>query len=293
MHPVSDILYFVVYHIVRYRRKVTRTNLTNAYPDRSQQERQRIEKAYYRHLADLLTEGIFNLYAHPRTLMRRYRFTNRQMVNAYYEKGQSVILMSAHYNNWEYMVSTLNFQLMHHGVGVGKPLNDKAVAGYVTRRRSRYGTEIVDQSNVRDVMEYYHRYQVPTAYMMLSDQSPSNERKSYWTTFLHQETPFLYGAEYFARKYNMPVLYYEVNKTRRGHYEVTFSNLCDNPSEVPQYTITQEYIHRLNETIDKAPQYWLWSHRRWKRTRPADVPLHEPCHQQDLTTQLNIKTQHS
>lgn len=265
----------MVYHLVRYRRKVTRTNLAHAFPDMTAEQQGDIERAYYHHMSDLLVEGIYNLYARPQAIMQRYHFVNRQLVNRYYEQGQSVILMSAHYNNWEYMITSLNYQLMHHGVGVGKPLDDKLVATYVTRRRGRYGTEIVDHTNVRQTMEYYHSHHVPVAYMMLSDQSPSDEHRSFWTTFLHQETPFLYGAEYFARKYNLPVLYYEVTKTSRGRYEVRFTVLCDKPDEVPQYTITSRYIQQLEKTIIAAPQYWLWSHRRWKRIRPQDVPLHK------------------
>ena len=92
---------------------------------------------------------------------------------------------------------------------------------------------------------------------------------------MHQETPFLYGAEYFARKYNMPVLYYEVTKVRRGYYEVRFTPLCENPSEVPQYVITSRYIKMLNETIDRQPEFWLWSHKRWKRTRPEGMELRQ------------------
>lgn len=274
MRLLSDILYSIVYYVVRYRRKVTRTNLANAYPQRTDEERCEIERAYYRHICDLLMEGVHNLtVASPRGIMRRYRFVNRQLVNRYYEQGRSVILMSAHYNNWEYMVTSLNYQLMHHGVGVGKPLNDRLLSKSITRRRERYGTEIVNHTDVRRVMQYYQEHNVPAAYMMLSDQSPSNEHKSFWTTFMNQETPFLYGAEYFARKYDMPVLYYEVSKVKRGFYEVRFSVLCDNPQEVPQYTIVSRYIDRLRATIDAAPQYWLWSHRRWKRKRPADMPL--------------------
>ena len=274
MKVLSDILYFIVYHLVRYRRKVTSSNLLHAYPERSDNERLALEKAYYHHICDLMLEGIHNLYAHPMSIMKRYRLVNHRLVNQYYERGQSIILMSAHYNNWEYMITSLNYQLMHHGVGVGKPLNDKFVANYITRRRGRFGTEIVDHTNVRQTIEYYQQHHVPVAYMMLSDQSPNDVHKCYWTTFMHQETPFIYGAEYFARKYDMPVLYYEVTKIRRGYYEVKFSTLCDKPNEVPQYSIVADYIQRLNRTIDAAPQYWLWSHRRWKRTRPAEVPLH-------------------
>lgn len=273
MKVLSDIIFFIAYRLVRYRRNVTRTNLSHAYPNLSDDDRNKLEKQYYHHLADLVVEGLHNLYATPRTILQHYHFVNRELVNAYYEKGQSVILMSSHYNNWEYMVSSLNFQLRHLGIGVGKPLDNKSIAGYVTRRRSRFGTEIVDHTNVRQTIEYYQSHHVPAAYMMLSDQSPSNPHKSYWTMFMHQETPFLYGAEYFARKYDLPVIYYEVIKKKRGHYDVTFSLLCDQPNAVPQYTIVARYVHRLAQTIDSAPQYWLWSHKRWKRKRPADMPI--------------------
>lgn len=276
MKLLADILYFIVYYLVRYRRKVTRTNLRNSFPDRSDAELLRLEKDYYRHISDLLVEGLHNLYASPKGILKRYRFVNRELVNAYYEQGQSVILMSSHYNNWEYMITSLNFQIRLLAIGVGKPLNDKSVASYITRRRARFGTEIVDQTTVRQTMAYYQQHHVPCAYMMLSDQSPSNEHKSYWTRFLNQETPFLYGAEYFARKYNLPVLYYDVTKVSRGHYEVRFTPLCEHPDEVPQYYITARYVQLLTDTINRAPQYWLWSHRRWKRTRPSDMPLMEP-----------------
>ena len=272
---LSDLLFVLAYHVVRYRRGVTRNNLNRAYPEREETWRKGVEKAYYRHMCDLIVEGIHNLYARPQNIMKHYRFLNREVVNRYYEQGKSVVLMSSHYNNWEYMITSLNFQVMHHGVGVGKPLQDKAVASYITRRRGRYGTEIVDQTDVRETMTYYHQHQVPVAYMMLSDQSPSNEHKSYWTTFMNQETPFLFGAEHFARKYNMPVLYYEVKKVQRGYYEVTFSKLCDTPNDTPLYTVTALYVQRLKATIDSAPQYWLWSHNRWKRHRPDDMPLHQ------------------
>lgn len=271
MYLLSDILYFIAYHLAGYRRKVVRENLSACFPDKSIQERRKIERQYYRHMCDLLIEGAYNLVASPEAIKRRYRLTNRQLVDRCYEQGRTVVLMSAHYGNWEYMVSSLNMQLLHHGIGVGKPLDDKSVAAFITRRRTRYGTQVVDQSDVRQHVAFYDRYHVPCALMMLSDQSPSNPHKSYWTQFLGRDTAFLYGAEYFARKYNYPVLYYSVRKVKRGYYEVTFSPLCERPEEVPQYSIVESYVRRLEQEIQAAPQYWLWSHRRWKLTREGRI----------------------
>lgn len=271
MYLLSDILYLLVYYVVGYRRKVVRDNLAACFLDKTDNERRSIARRYYRHMCDLLIEGAYNLYATPPSIKRRYRLMNRHLVDRYYEQGRTVVLMSAHYGNWEYMVSSLNMQLLHHGIGVGKPLEDKSVAGFITRRRTRYGTQVVDQTDVRQHVAFYDEHHVPCALMMLCDQSPSNPHKSYWTSFLGRDTAFLYGAEYFARKYNYPVIYYSVNKVRRGYYEVTFSQLCEHPEAVPQYTITELYARQLEEEIRQRPEYWLWSHRRWKLTREGRI----------------------
>ena len=268
MFLLSDILYLFAYYVVGYRRRVTRENLAACFPQKSGKERRRLERRYYRYMCDLLMEGVYNVFfATPPYLKRHNRIVNRQLVDRYYEQGKTVVLMSAHYGNWEYMVSSLNMQLLHHGIGVGKPLDDKSVAAFITRRRTRYGTQVVDQTDVREHVAFFDEHRVPCALMMLSDQSPSNPHRSYWTTFLGRDTAFLYGAEYFARKYDYPVLYYSVERVKRGWYEVRFSPLCEHPQEVPQYSIVEEYARRLERQIEEKPEYWLWSHRRWKLTR--------------------------
>lgn len=271
LYRISDGMYPLVYYVVRYRRVITEKNLERSFPEKSRAERTKIAKQYYRHLCDLIVEAIYGLSATRKEVMKHYKIINREVVNRYFEEGRSVVLMSAHYNNWEYMVLSIDFQLRHHGIGVGKPLNNKGFAKYLDAARIRYGDEVVDQYNVRETMAYYDRYHVPCAYMMLSDQTPSNPRKSFWTKFLNQDTPFLYGSEHFARKYNFPVLYYRVIKKKRGYYEVEFSEICSNPQELPEGGITMEYAHRLERLIQYEPQYWLWTHRRWKLKKPQEI----------------------
>lgn len=271
MYLISDILYFFIFHIFGYRKRLSYENLSKSFPEKNKQEIAHIQRKYYRHLCDLLVEGVYNMYATPKSILKRYQVVNRKIMDRYYEEGKSVVLISSHFNNWEYMVTSLSFQFRQHGIGVGKPLDNKSIASYLTKRRIRYGTEVVDHTNVRDVMEYYHKYQVPVAYMMLSDQSPTNPHKSYWTNFLNQDTAFLYGAEHFARKYNMPVVYYQVEKTKRGHYQVHLRTLHESPESIPQYSITQQYVEILEQAIKQQPEYWLWSHRRWKLTREGRI----------------------
>lgn len=267
----SSLLWRVVYHIVRYRRKVVKENLLRCFPEKTEAERRDIERAYYRHLCDLLVEGIYNMGASLDKIKKHYLFENAEILKPYYDQNRSVILASAHYNNWEYMITSLNSRINHHAVGVGKPLDNRGIGRFITGRRSRYGTEIVDQTDVRRVMDYFHLYNVPVAYMMLSDQSPSNPHRSFWTEFLGQDTPFLFGAEHFAKKYNMPVILYDVAKVHRGHYRVHFELMTDEPNSLPDGEITRRYVQHLETQIRRQPQYWLWSHRRWKLTHNGRI----------------------
>ena len=172
--------------------------------------------------------------------------------------------MSSHYNNWEWMILALDEMFKHHGVGVGKPNSDKVFEKLVNRARTRYGTEVVFADTVRDAFEHYESQHIPVAYMMLSDQSPNSKKRCYVTDFLHQRTGVIFGAEHFARKYNIPVLYYEVIKERMGKYRVDVQLITDAPNDCAEYGITQRYVELLEQTIRRKPQYWLWSHRRWK-----------------------------
>ena len=268
---LASLAWPLVYYLFRYRLKVVRGNLERCFPDMAVRERRRLERQYYRHLADLLAEGIYNLRAPVHKVARHYRFENADVLEPFYAQNRSVVLMSAHYNNWEYMITTLNSRISHHGVGVGKPLSNKNFGRFITARRARYGTEIVDQTDVRQAMAFYDRWQVPVAYMMLSDQSPSNPVKCLWTDFLGQDTAFLFGAEHFARKYNMPVFFYDVRKTRRGNYSVHFELFTDSPDSLPEGEITRAYARHLEQLVRSNPQYWLWSHRRWKLKRNGKI----------------------
>ena len=268
LYGLADFVYFVLYRIIKYRKKVVISNLSNSFPEKPDKELQAIAQKFYRHLADVFIEAILNLRLSKDKLLQRYRCTNAEILLPYYQAGKSVILMSAHYNNWEYMITTLEHQIKHHGVGVGKELSNKTLDKHLNKYRTRYGTEVVFANNVRNTFDYYHKYKVPTAYMMLSDQSPNNIHKCWWSTFLNQETGFIFGAEHFAKKYDYPVFYYDVQKVKRGYYEITFHLITQEPGEEQHGNITEKYIRHLEHTINQKPEYWLWSHRRWKHKKP-------------------------
>lgn len=271
LYWLSDFFYLMLYHIVRYRRKIVLQNLQNSFPEKGEKELHTIAKRYYRHLADIAVELILNMRLSPKKLFSRYKVTNPETTVKYFDQGKSIILLSSHYNNWEYMITSLEHQFLHHGVGVGKELSNKALDKCLNRRRTRFGTEVVFASNARETFEYYHKYRVPTAYMMLCDQSPNSKKRCWWTTFLHQDTGVIFGAEHFAKKYDIPVFYYDVKKVKRGYYEVTLRLITETPCETEKGEITEKYVSLLEETITRKPEFWLWSHRRWKHKRPSDL----------------------
>lgn len=205
-------LYLVLNYVVRYRRKVVEENLRSAFPEKGGRELRRLRNHYYWHLSQIAVEMIKMLVLPRWILRRRYHCANPEAVNAFYEQGRSVILMSSHYNNWEWMILALEEMFQHHGVGVGKGNSDKVFEKLVNRARTRYGTQVVFADTVRDTFEEYETQHRPAAYMMLSDQSPNSKKKCYVTQFLNHTTGVIFGAEHFARKYDIPVFYYQVIK---------------------------------------------------------------------------------
>jgi len=201
--------------------------------------------------------------------MKRYRCVNPEMVNDYFKQKKSVILMSSHYNNWEWMVLSLSLQFDFHGIGVGKPNSNKVFEKIINKARTRYGTEVIFADTVRNDIKKYDQEQKQCAYMMLSDQNPPNVEKSYITRFMNQPSAMIYGAEYFAKKYNYPVLYYVVKQRKRGYYEIEIKKITDNPQNEPYGSIIEKYIHYLQQTICEKPEFWLWSHKRWKHKVPT------------------------
>ena len=196
--------------------------------------------------------------------MKRYRCINPELVNTCFEKKQSVILMSSHFNNWEWMVLSLAMQFKHRGVGVGAPNSNKVFEELINHARTRYGTEVIFADHIREDFQKSTSGEQTTAYMMLCDQSPANLSRSYIATFLHQPAAIIFGGEHYAKKYNFPVFYYKVNKVKRGFYEIELKLITDTPNRLPHGAITEQYLALLEKTIREQPVFWLWSHKRWK-----------------------------
>lgn len=272
LYILSYPLYFLLAYILRYRKKIIDKNLTKSFPNWDEKTIKKTRNEFYWHLTQLGVEMLKMLSLSRKNVMRRYHCSNPELVNKYFEQGKSVVLMSSHYNNWEWMVLSLDMQFKHHGIGVGAHNTNKVFEKLINRARTRYGTQVVFHDNVREVMSYHETNHVPAAYMILSDQNPSNPKRCFVADFLNQKTGFIRGSEGFARKYDLPVLYYKVIKEKLGSYRIDVELITENPNELPDGAIMQRYTELLEDTLKSNPPYWLWSHRRWKHNFD-DAPL--------------------
>jgi len=265
LYVFSDIIYFTLYKVFGYRTKVIRRNLHNSFPSKSAKELKEIEIKFYHHLCDLIVESIKLFSLSQKEAERRLVFTNRELVDEYFNKGQSVIVIGAHYGNWEYVATISNLKLKHQLAGLYTILSNKFFENKMRESRGKYGMMLV---STKDVKKFYsNQPDIPNMMIFGSDQSPTFSKNVHWTQFLNQDTAVAFGAEKYAKEYNYPVLYGGLTKVKRGFYEVEFTLVEDNPQQTKQGEITENHVRILEDQINKQPEYWLWTHKRWKRKR--------------------------
>lgn len=265
MYLLSDLGCFLLRNVFRYRKKVVLSNLRNSFPVKSEEEIQALASAFYHHFTDILLESLKGLRLPKAELQRRFVYRNPEIFQPFFEKNQSVILLGSHYGNWEWGVLSFPLAVQHSVVGIYKPLKNKAVEGFLNSLRKKWGLHLAEMNQAgRAIVSYKNQ---PSIFVLIADQTPSDMRNAHWANFLNQDTPFLQGMDKLARQTGYPVFYFEIERVKRGFYEVTFSPICEAPKELPEGKITQRYAASLEATIRNSPADWLWSHRRWKRAR--------------------------
>lgn len=269
LYLFTDFFYLLLITVISYRRKVVRKNIANSFPDKTPKEKRKIERQFYRHFTDLLAEAVKNLSISKMQLKKRIHVLNRDAIDQLYIQGKNVIFVGGHYNNWEWIICAQNFLFAHQAVGIGMPMTNTFWDKRINLRRSRFGMKIVHAKNFKEVLAAEKGN--PVSLLVLADQSPGDSLKSYWTNFLGQDTAVAFGAEQIAHEYNYAVVYLHMNKASRGYYEVTFEEICSNPSEMEYGTITESHVKCLENDIRHKPQYWIWSHKRWKRKVPENL----------------------
>ena len=272
IYLISDFLYLILFYIAGYRRKVVYSNLRNSFPEKNKKEIDRIARHFYRHLCDLILESVKFYRMSEKDLDKRFAFHGLEKTNAYAAQGKSIILIGMHYNNWEWSSALQRFSA-HQALVVFNPLRNNAkMEQFLCHARERFGSKTVPINlSARTAIQFNKKGQ-PTCLFLVADQTPS-QQSHFWTTFLNQETPFFSGPERIAIKTGQPVFLHYTRKVARGKYEVDLIELFPEPGKVTSDTILLTYIDRMEKIIREKPEYWLWSHRRWKHKRPEDIAL--------------------
>jgi KDO2-lipid IV(A) lauroyltransferase len=265
---LSDLLYLIGYKIFGYRKAVVKSNLASAFPEKSKDELLQIERGYYHFLGDYLAESVKLMTISKKSLKKRLVFKGTEVINEIVESGQSCAVYLGHYCNWEWITSLpLWVTPKAHCGQIYHPLENQVADLIFLRLRQRMGAEcIAMQDTLRKVLEYKNQNQ-PIVIGYISDQKPFWNNIHHWVDFLHHDTPVLTGTERIARRMNHAVFYLDVRRLRRGYYEAEFKLITREPQQMPEFKLTDIYYQMLEASIHREPEFWLWSHKRWSRTR--------------------------
>lgn len=268
LYLISDLLYILVYYVVRYRRNVVKQNLQNAFPEKSVEERERIERKFYHHFCDLVVETVKTISISPEQLSKRIVATNPDLANKVLSSDRKVIAVAGHYCNWELLALGITSITKKKFLIIYKPLTNKVFDRFFINTRSRFrGIPVAMKLVLRKMVELKNE---PFMTVLLGDQTPVRHEATYFTNFLNQPTPVFLGVEKMAKSFDCEVYFCDMRKVKRGYYTYTAVPLIQDAKAAGPYEITKAHVQYLEQVIREVPEYWLWSHRRWK-FRPEDI----------------------
>ncbi len=262
----SDFLYIILYHVISYRKKLVRKNLALAFPEKTLLERKIIESKYYKHLSDLFLESFKSLNISEVEIKKRYSFKNFELLDELYKKKRNIILMGGHYASWEwfFIIDRLTDYKIN---AIYKKLSNKYFDSLIKKIRSKYNGNLISTKNTFKEILKNSKLKGLNIYGFASDQSPKKNKATYWNNFLNNFVPFHTGAEIIAKKYDMAVVYMNVEKVKRGYYLASFELITDKPTKYKDFKITEDFIKLLENQILKAPEYYTWTHNRFKHRK--------------------------
>lgn len=267
LYALSDLVSTLLYKVMGYRIDTVRSNLNRSFPEKSEQEIRKIEKAFYQHFCDVFIESMKSMSLSKKQVNQRFKIKNPELIEQY--KDRSIILYTAHQGNWEWFSFLPLFLSNHQVTTFYQPLSNSYFDGLMKLIRSRFGVICVESNKGYKSILQFARKNIPTLNIIIGDQSPRNDSTKHWTNFLNQETAFLIGSDKIAKKSNQVVLFPAYRKVKRGHYELEFKLLEESPKEHKNYHLIDQYAASLEKAISDSPALWLWSHRRWKLRKEA------------------------
>ena len=263
LYAFSDFIFLLVYRIFKYRKKVVKQNLRLVFPEKSPKEIKEITRKFYHHMCDMMVEAIKSLTISEKQMKKRFTFTNIEELRQHEEHNRSVVLMCAHYGSWEW-IFVLQTYIKAKGYAVYKRLTNKYFDRLVKRIRAKYNSHLITTKETIPILIDAKKKGELTINGFISDQSPKPDKAFHWNDFMGIKVPIHTGAEMLAKRLDMSVVFFAVKKLKRGYYETTFTTLANNPTDFKDYEITDAFIKLVEKQIYEAPQYYLWTHKRWK-----------------------------
>ena len=267
LYWLSDFAYLIVYKISGYRKDVVFENLANAFPDKSEAERKQIAGKFYHFMTDLMVEILWCFSLSEKRIRHRFHVVNPELLDNLYDSGKSVVLVLGHYSSWEMVLSSLNLFVKHRVATIYIPLTNKALDKAFYKMRTTFNSKMIAKKDFKQSFEEDDKEL--SAIIFGADQSPSISKNIYWTQFLKQETAVAYGVEKYAKMYEMPVVYAQLMREKRGYYSLEFKTVSEQPALEVEGDITERHVRLLEQQILAKPEFWLWSHKRWKKKREA------------------------
>jgi len=260
----STFTFFLVYYVIRYRRKTVTENLTLAFPEKSLLEIKKIRTGFYKHMCDMFLEMIKSISISDEEMKKRFKITNIEKLHALEKEGKNIMVFMAHYASYEWS-NVADIQTKFQAVGIYKKIENKYFDRLVQRIRARFGSRVVTTKNARkEITEDQEQNRGLYMYGLASDQSPKIYNAMYWTDFMGIKVPTFMGAEVLAKKSGLNVYYLKVEKLKRGYYAGEFVTITEDSKNCKDYEIVKKYLRMLEEQIKRNPEYYLWSHKRWK-----------------------------
>jgi Kdo2-lipid IVA lauroyltransferase/acyltransferase len=266
LYAFSAFLYFLAYYIARHRQHVIREQLEKVFPTLTVAQREGIHKQFLRNFCDVLIEVLKSVSMSETDMSRRMHLTNGALARQYLDAGQTIMFMTSHLGNWEWLLHGVTLQLGYPVDAAYKPLHDPWAERLMLKVRSRFGARLVPAKEL--LADFFRRKGIVRAIGMNADQAPVSTDQRYWTQFLGQDTAFYVGAEQIARATRLPILYAHVRRVRRSYYEVELLPLWDGREMIEPNQLTERYARACEVDVLKSPADWLWSYRRWRLKKP-------------------------
>ena len=267
LYFVADTFYLLNKYIIHYRYDVVRSNLKNAFPDRSERDLNLLTEEIFRNLADVLVETIKGIAISREELEQRMEIKIPEAVQELINQGKALIFLSAHFGNWEWLYLYSCIYLPHPLLAAYQPFHNQRFDDFMLNARTRFGGTTVPATDL--IKQTVKQRKTMKTLELLVDQTPAGNERKYWTTFLNQDTAFIDGTDSLAWLTGMPVVFVTTKRRKRGHYEVSLKLIAEPPYEKNDQVVVERYARELEATILSDPSGWLWTHRRWKLSRPA------------------------